>query len=76
MVYFQNVNIATGNNHLNNQIRNNFFAVKAKDLSSIWGSFFAKNQFDILTIKTKDVIINKFNIIGRRFTQKNFEINV
>jgi aminoglycoside 3-N-acetyltransferase len=58
------------------KLSNNFFAVKAKDLSSTWGSFFAKNQFDILTIKTKDVIINKFNIIGRRFTQKDFEINV
>jgi aminoglycoside N3'-acetyltransferase len=57
------------------KLSNNFFAVKAKDVSNIWGNFFVKNQFDILSTKTKDAIIDKFNIIGRRFVQKDFEIN-
>ncbi len=54
-------------------LSNNFFAVKAKDLLSIWGNFFTKNQFDILSTKTKDVVRNKYNDIGRRFIQKDFE---
>jgi hypothetical protein len=48
---------------------------KSKRSLKYLGQFFAKKQFDILTIKTKDIIINKFNIIGRRFVQKDFEIN-
>ena len=58
------------------KLSNNFFAVKAKDLSSVWGGFYAKNQFDILSIENKDDIVNKFNIIGRRFIQKDFETNI
>lgn len=54
-------------------LSNNFFAVKAKDLFSIWGNFFIKNQFDILSMQTKDIAYNKFNSNGRRFTQKDFE---
>ena len=47
--------------------------VITKDLLSVWGNFYTKNQFDILSIQTKDVVSNKFNSIGRRFIQKDFE---
>ena len=51
----------------------NIFAVKVRDLFDLWGNFFTKNQFDILSIDTRDVINNKFNSFGRRFTQEDFE---
>ena len=60
-------------NNVIHKLANNLFAVKAKDLLSVWGNFYTKNQFDILSIQTKDVVINKFNSIGRRFIQKDFE---
>jgi hypothetical protein len=56
------------------KLSNNFFAIKARDVSNIWGNYFLKNQFDILSIDTKKIIFNKFISIGRRFTQKDFEM--
>ena len=60
-------------NNALHSLSNNFFAVKAKDLLGIWGNFFIKNQFDILSLQTKDIVSDKFNSIGRRFIQKDFE---
>ena len=60
-------------NNAIHKLTNNLFAVKAKDLLSVWGNFYTKNHFDILSIQTKDVVSNKFNSIGRRFIQKDFE---
>lgn len=51
------------------------FAVKVKDLSLIWGPFFNKNQFDILSNKTKKTIIEKYKNIGRRFIKSDFEVS-
>jgi aminoglycoside 3-N-acetyltransferase len=55
------------------RLSNNFFVIKARDLSNIWGSYFVKNQFDILSIDTKEIIFKKFISVGRRFIQKDFE---
>jgi Aminoglycoside 3-N-acetyltransferase len=52
----------------------NCFAVKARQLSRVWGDFFIKSQFDILSDETKEIVRNKFNVIGRRFAQKDFEV--
>jgi aminoglycoside N3'-acetyltransferase len=50
------------------------FAVKVKDLSAIWGTFFKNNQFDILSEKTKKSIIEKYKSTGRRFVKSDFEV--
>lgn len=54
-------------------ISTNVFAVKARDLFNLWGHFFTKNQFDFLSIDTRDTIYDKYNSFGRRFTQGDFE---
>lgn len=51
------------------------FAVKAKDLSMAWGTFFEKNQFQILSEKTKSPVLEKYKNIGRRFIKSDFEVS-
>jgi len=49
------------------------FAVKVKDLSRVWGDFFKKNQFEILSAETKDSVLGEYQKIGRRFIKSDFE---
>lgn len=51
------------------------FAIKVKDLYLIWGDFFKKNQFDILSEKTKYPLLKKYQDIGRRFIKSDFEVS-
>jgi len=61
-------------NNAIHSLANKIFAVKAKDLLSVWGNFFTKNQFNILSMQSKDLVFAKFNSIGRRFIQEDFEV--
>ena len=50
------------------------FAVRCKDLSLVWGEYFSKDQFAILSKSTSHSVKNKVNEYGRRFVQSDFEV--
>jgi len=54
-------------------LERNLFAVKAKDLSELWGEKIRKNASSILSIECKSEIEKKLNKLGRRFIVSDFE---
>lgn len=43
----------------------NFFAIKARDLSEIWGTAFAENTFQCLDLQMRDPVMKKIKELGR-----------
>lgn len=53
-----------------------FFAVRAKDLSMIWGNQFSRDQYSILSFSCRREVTAEIELAGRRFIQKDFELGL
>ncbi len=51
----------------------NFFGVKARDISNIWGEVIRLNPTNILSNECRDSVKNKLNSLGRAFLISDFE---
>ena len=54
-------------------LSNNCFAVKARNISRIWGELFVKDPFEILSKESKIIVKTHVDKIGRRLIQSDFE---
>lgn len=54
---------------------NNFFAVKARRISDIWGNVLQKNPFSILDEQARPKVEQKWILLGRRFLISDFEVS-
>ncbi len=52
----------------------NFFVVRARDISTLWGELYTKSPFDLLDDKCRNVIAEKVDTLGRRIRLADCEV--
>ena len=57
------------------QIESTVFAVKAKDLTQVWGDQISRDDMSILSERCRGVMFSALNRLGRRFTIADYERN-